>query len=119
MDLVLASGEVRPSAGVSLTYETAGEAGLGYVPAQDARGILDEQNKSFSTVHFDIGKTLDQEPEGGWEPVFDPHELAVTLAGTVITLEETSGVTVELRGLNSVVGADPTTRPFRWRRALQ
>jgi hypothetical protein len=36
MDLVLANGDVRPNASVSLTYETAGDAGLGYVPPQDA-----------------------------------------------------------------------------------
>jgi hypothetical protein len=59
----------------------------------------------------------EQEPEGGWQPLFDPHELAIRLSGTVVTLQEMVDVCdVTIRGLNSPEGAEPHNREVRWTR---
>jgi hypothetical protein len=116
LDIELADGVVRPDAKVTIKYAAAGDARLGYVTPQQSRGMLDEASGAYMTAHLDVGATVEQEPAGGWKPVFDPDDLAVRLKGTVITLEETEGVTVHMSGINEVRGAEAHNKGVRWAR---
>lgn len=114
LDYEISEGVIRKDAEVEIRYTVSGNSVLGRVTPQDARGIFDESTKSFTTVHFDVGKTLNQEPEAGWSAIADPREVALRLAGTVVTMEETSGVTVAFGGIRDLVGAEDHNRHFRW-----
>jgi hypothetical protein len=117
LDYEIADSVVRPDATVTIRFAVSGEAGLGYVTPKQARGIFDEDTQSFATIHFDVGATVKQVPEGGWQPVFDPHDLAIRLAGTVVTMRETMGLdAVQFTGITSVQGVEPHNRQFRWTR---
>lgn len=116
LDFELADGGVRPDAQVEIGFQVAGGSVIGRVTPLEARGIFDEDTGGFSTVRFDIGKTVEQDPEGGWQPVTNPSDLALRLAGTVVTMEDTEGVEVKIGGINSFVGAEEHNRHVRWRR---
>jgi restriction endonuclease len=102
VDLVTADGDLRPDATVTFSYRLAGDSRLGYVTPAEARGILDAETDAFSTVSFDVGKTLETEPEGGWQAIFDPDELAIQLRGTVVTLADVAGLRAEWGGVREM-----------------
>lgn len=116
LDVEIADGVIKPDAQVTFEYDVRGTSRLGYVTPQHARGIFDEETEAFTTAHFDVGETIFQEPQGGWQEVFDPEEVAVRLAGTAVTVAETAGVKIELGAVESVGGAEPHNRHLRWTR---
>jgi hypothetical protein len=117
LDWERAAGQVVHDAFVTIAYRVAGASKLRYVTPKQARGIFDEDTKSFTTVHFDVGKTLEQELSGAWIDIFNPRELAVRLAGTVLTLDETAGIDeISIGPIHSLRGADRRTRGIAWQR---
>src|SRR5205807_2446485 len=82
-----APGHIAKNVAVSINYRVAASSKLGYVSPREARGIFDEETQSFSTVHFNVGETVKQEPEGGWQEIHEPRELAIRYAGTVVTMD--------------------------------
>ncbi len=88
LDFQLSDGEIRKDADIQIRYVVGGEA-------------------------F-VGETVKQEPAGGWTEILNPKELAVQLAGTVVSLEETTGVEVEFTGINQIQGAEKHNQQIRW-----
>ena len=120
LDWELASGKLIRDVDVTIHYVVGAASKLGYVTPQEARGIFDQETQAFTTVHFDVGKTVDQEPEGGWQDVVNPAELAISLAGTVVTMDETAGVeAVAIGPADWVRGMEPANAQFVWKRAAK
>jgi len=53
-------------------------------------------------VTLDVGQTLRKQPEGGWQEIFDPHEIAIRHQGIVVTLDAVSGTEAKWMGIEAM-----------------
>ena len=88
---------------VHVEAKVATRARLGYVTPQKSRGIFEVDTGDYRTVQLDANSTLLQPPEGGWEEIGDPTDLAISTRGTVLTLDEVRGITARWTGVTSAV----------------
>jgi hypothetical protein len=102
VELVTLEGRVRYAL-FTVEALVAHRSRLGYLPPRESRGIVDFETGAYQTVRLNATTTLLQQPEGGWNEIGDPSELAVQPRATVLTLQESAGLTVRWRALDTVI----------------
>jgi Restriction endonuclease len=88
---------------IQVEAQVATRGRLGYVTPQQSRGIFDVETGEYRTVRLDASSTLLQPPEGGWREIGDGSELAISVRGTVLTLDEVQGIRARMTGVKSAV----------------
>jgi hypothetical protein len=83
----------RREAEIFVHCSVEGESSLGYVYPEDSRGILEVGTGAYFTTTLDVEKTMAKEPDDGWQPVGNPDELAISIRGSVLTLDDVRGIT--------------------------
>lgn len=96
-------GGAHRDAHVYVDCVVGGRSKLGYVTPVQSRGILEVETEAYFSASLDLAKTVEQQPEGGWSDIPNPDELAISIRGTVVVMNDIGGITATWLGLDAMV----------------